>query len=75
MSKPHFRLRLGALLGILSLFSGCSGGPRWRHQERHPGGRVRPGQAEGGLSLTEATLEASRTRLRPITMTSFAFIW
>jgi multidrug efflux pump len=27
-----------------------------------------------GLSLTEATLEASRTRLRPIVMTSFAFI-
>jgi multidrug efflux pump subunit AcrB len=27
-----------------------------------------------GMSLTEATLEASRTRLRPIIMTSFAFI-
>src|SRR5947209_16819449 len=27
-----------------------------------------------GLGLTEATLEASRTRLRPIIMTSFAFI-
>jgi multidrug efflux pump len=27
-----------------------------------------------GLSLTEATLEAGRTRLRPIVMTSFAFI-
>lgn len=29
---------------------------------------------KGGLSLTEATLEASKTRLRPIVMTSFAFI-
>jgi multidrug efflux pump subunit AcrB len=27
-----------------------------------------------GMGLTEATLEASRTRLRPIVMTSFAFI-
>jgi multidrug efflux pump len=27
-----------------------------------------------GMALTEATLEASRTRLRPIVMTSFAFI-
>jgi multidrug efflux pump subunit AcrB len=27
-----------------------------------------------GMQLTEATLEASRTRLRPIVMTSFAFI-
>jgi hydrophobe/amphiphile efflux-1 (HAE1) family protein len=27
-----------------------------------------------GMALTEATLEASRTRLRPIIMTSFAFI-
>jgi multidrug efflux pump len=27
-----------------------------------------------GLSLTDATLEAGRTRLRPIVMTSFAFI-
>ena len=28
---------------------------------------------KGGLSLTEATLEASKTRLRPIVMASFAF--
>jgi RND family efflux transporter MFP subunit len=27
MSKPYFPLRLGALLGILPLFSGCGGGP------------------------------------------------
>jgi multidrug efflux pump len=32
------------------------------------------GKRKEGMALTEATLEASRTRLRPIVMTSFAFI-
>jgi multidrug efflux pump len=32
------------------------------------------GKRKEGMGLTEATLEASRTRLRPIVMTSFAFI-
>jgi multidrug efflux pump len=35
---------------------------------------ARDKQKKEGVSLTEATLEASRTRLRPIIMTSFAFI-
>jgi multidrug efflux pump len=32
------------------------------------------GQMERGIGLIEATLEAARLRLRPILMTSFAFI-
>ena len=44
-------------------------------QERHPDRRVRQARREdGGKTRVEATLEACRLRLRPILMTSFAFI-
>ena len=49
-----------------------AGGPG--QQERHPDRRVRQAAAGGGVPPREATLEASRLRLRPILMTSFAFI-
>ena len=51
------------------------GAGRPGQQERHPDCRVRQAQARGGgLSRREATLEACQLRLRPILMTSFAFI-
>ena len=51
------------------------GAGRPGQQERHPDRRVRQAQARGrGLSRREATLEACQLRLRPILMTSFAFI-
>ena len=43
-------------------------------QERHPHRRVRQGAARGRHAAFEATLEACQLRLRPIIMTSFAFI-
>ena len=51
------------------------GAGRPGEQERHPDRRVRQAQARGrGLSRREATLAACQLRLRPILMTSFAFI-
>ncbi len=43
-------------------------------QERHPDRRVRARARQQGRSAVEAALEACRIRLRPILMTSFAFI-
>ena len=44
-------------------------------QERHSDRRVRQARREAGVTAFEATLEACRLRLRPIMMTSFAFIF
>ena len=43
-------------------------------QERHPDCRIRQEQRENGVPRHQATLEACALRLRPIIMTSFAFI-
>ena len=43
-------------------------------QERDPDRRVRKVRLEAGQPLVEAALEGARLRLRPILMTSFAFI-
>ena len=43
-------------------------------EERHSDRRVRRAVAPQGLSIKEAAVEAARIRLRPILMTSFAFI-
>ena len=48
---------------------------RAREQERDPDRGVRPRPPHrDGLSITEAAVEATRRRFRPIVMTSFAFI-
>ena len=43
-------------------------------QERDSGRRICPAQREAGKNRYEATLDACQLRLRPIVMTSFAFI-
>lgn len=43
-------------------------------QERHSDRRVRPRAGNAGQGIVEAALEACRLRLRPIVMTSIAFI-
>jgi len=43
-------------------------------EERHPRRRVRRTACAPGLSIAEAAVEAARIRLRPILMTSLAFI-
>ena len=43
-------------------------------QERDPDCRIRQAAAERGKSRYDATVDACRLRLRPILMTSFAFI-
>ena len=43
-------------------------------QERHPDRRIRQGRIRKGEGLAEAALTGARLRLRPILMTSFAFI-
>ncbi len=43
-------------------------------EERHPDRRVRPGTGGAWRSVIDAAIEASRLRLRPILMTSIAFI-
>ena len=47
---------------------------RPRREERHPHRRVRQERYEQGKALDEAALEGARLRLRPILMTSFAFL-
>ena len=47
---------------------------RARGEERDPDRRVRRAAAAQGLSIVDAAIEAARIRLRPILMTSLAFI-
>jgi multidrug efflux pump subunit AcrB len=50
------------------------GADRAGGQERHPDRRVRDAGHGGRLSAVEAAAEAARLRLRPIVMTSLAFV-
>ena len=50
------------------------GAGRAGQQERDPDRRIRQDETRGGEPRRQATLEACRLRLRPIVMTSFAFI-
>ena len=53
---------------------GLAGDHRPFRQERHPDRRIRGGWREAGMQAREAALEAARLRLRPILMTSIAFV-
>ena len=51
------------------------GADRPRRQERDPDRRIRPRSSRIRAAAREAAVEATRMRLRPILMTSFAFIF
>jgi multidrug efflux pump len=44
------------------------------HQERDPDRRIRPRRHDHGRELVDAAIVAAKERLRPILMTSFAFV-